>query len=178
MDRHTAGWQVNVIHTAACGYERIKSICCDDIFINKFPLCSQGNINQLSPLEGSHRAIKKTLGRNRHNMDEFNFRKSYMKTVGYSWERLFRFFPLLERKNLPVTVGLRLWRGNRFIPRFFSASDITDSENEDCNGKRAVAVSLRQPGEKAAMAQRQIHQHVAAPQREASGAPAIAKPEL
>lgn len=88
---------MSVIHTAACGCERIKSICCDDIFINKFPLRSQGNINQLSPLEGSHRAIRKTSERNRHNTDEFNFRKCYLKAVGCSWERLFRFFPLLER---------------------------------------------------------------------------------
>lgn len=75
MDRHTGDWQVNAIHTAACGSERIKSICCNDIFINKFPLYSQGNINQLSSLEELHRVIRKTLEKNRHNMDEFNFRK-------------------------------------------------------------------------------------------------------
>lgn len=74
-DRHTGGWQVSVIYIAACGHVRIKSICCDDIFINKFPLCSQGNINQSSPLEESHCVIRKTSERNRHNMDEFNFRK-------------------------------------------------------------------------------------------------------
>lgn len=74
---------MSVIHIAACGCERIKSICCDDIFINKFPLCSQGNINQSSPLEESHRAIRKTSERNRHNMGEFNFRKTCIKTVGY-----------------------------------------------------------------------------------------------
>lgn len=109
---------MNVIHTAACGYERIKSICCDDIFINKFPLWSQGNINQLSPLEGSHRAIRKTLERNRHNMDEFNFRKSYIKTVGYSWERLFRFFPLLERKKSPRDCRFKALEGTHIYSLF------------------------------------------------------------
>lgn len=151
---------MNVIHTAACGYERIKSICCDDIFINKFPLCSQGNINQLSPLEGSHRTIRKTLERNRHNMDEFNFRKSYIKTVGYSWERLFRFLPPLERKNLPVTVGLRLQSGHTFTLCFFNVIDITDSDKEDCNRREAVVVFPRQPRNKATMiwwqSQRQV----------------------
>lgn len=69
---------MSVIYIAACGHVRIKSICCDDIFINKFPLCSQGNINHSSPLEESHCVIRKTSERNRHNMDEFNFRKKNM----------------------------------------------------------------------------------------------------
>lgn len=107
---------MNVIHTAACGYARIKSICCDDIFINKFPLCSQGNINQLSSLEGSHRAIRKTSERNRHNMNEFNFRKNLHKGCGiFMGEVIQKFFPLLERKNFPMTVGLRLWMGHTHL---------------------------------------------------------------
>ena len=65
-----------------------------------------------------------------------------------------------------------------FIPCFFSAIDITDSEKEDCNGRQAAVVSPRQPGEKATMTWWQIHQRVAVLQREVSEALAVAKPEL
>lgn len=108
-------------------------------------------------------------------MDEL---KRYLKTVGYSWERLFRFFPLLKRKKkVTVNVSLRVWRGCTFIPCFFSAIAITDLE-KDCNRRQAGVVSTRQPQEKAAGTWWQIHQRAVVLQQEASRAPAATKPEL